>query len=346
MALVSCDQASQDVSPIISPSGYATATFTTDFTGSNVSEGDTITYTITLNKMLDRAVTFSVKVNQGPLSMDDIYDEELEEEDQLYSTRMAPYTTEASLSIVFQKDWVYDPAETGTIEIGAFGIAEKNLLNPATVNPKLNLTVSNYVSDILTVSLDWHQPVTVVHIVNKLIDAGGYNVIIRDTIDVAKDASSIDYDFLISLASDFDISDPWASEIGNYSAATGDVPEVMELEGLADGEYVIWYDIYGNALNTVTSPTVFKQYKDSTQMATIVPNFKRQGTALDLDASVDPDVIPPIWAEYYHYYNGVVATVIVADGKYTIEDYEGTTSGPWKYNPSRTPRPDFIKKNK
>ncbi len=33
--------------------------------------------------------------------------------------------------------------------------------------------------------------------------------------------TNIDFDFLVSPEADFDIADPWASEIGIYDAATG-----------------------------------------------------------------------------------------------------------------------------
>lgn len=357
MALVSCDQASQDVSPVISPSDYATATFTTDFTGSTVNEGDTITYTIKLDKMLDRSITFRARVNQGPFSLDDIDDPEKEDKDEPYIVRIAPYTTEATLSIPFQKDWVYDPAETGTIEIGAFGLAEKNLLNPATVNPILNLTVGNFDSGILTMTMDWHQKVMVKHIVNKSIDAGGYNIIIRDTIDVVKDAADIDFDVYIATAEDFDINDPWSYTYNYSGGATGEVPEVLKMDSEVwpDGEYIIWYDLWNNAINSVTAPTTFKQYVDSTQTALFAPNFMRQGTEMDVNIDMDPAQACAIYREVSRATNGapltpevqgVIAKVILADGKFTIVDYEGNSSDPWKYNPNRTPRPDFIKKLK
>lgn len=349
ITLVSCDQASQEVSPVVSPDGYPVATFTTDFTGSTVSEGDTITYTVTFNKMLDRSVTFRARINSGTLTSDDV---------ELIAGTLAPYTLSTTVSIIFLQDWENDPSETAVIEIGAYGVAEKNLLNLSTVNPIFNLTVGNFDSGILTITMDWHQEVIVKHIVNKFLDAGGYNVLVRDTVEVLKDAGNIDFDVYIATATGFDITDPWTYTYGYYAGATGSIPEVllMDSEVWPDGEYILWYDLWSNAINTVTAPTTFLSYKDSTQTALFAPNFMRQGTSLDLDIDMDPDQACAIYSEVTRNavtgaptspeVQGVIAKVILADGKFTIEDYEGATSGPWKYNPSRTPRPDFIKKVK
>ena len=48
----------------------------------------------------------------------------------------------------------YDTGATETIicEIGVFGIADRYLLNPTTVNPKVTFTITNFVSPKLEVS--------------------------------------------------------------------------------------------------------------------------------------------------------------------------------------------------
>jgi len=97
--------------------------------------------------MLDRALTFSAKINGGSAGEDDYLAE---------SVVLAPYTTEAKLYIIAIADDFPEVAEDVQMEIGVFGIADKYLLNPGTVNPTLNLSLTNYNDpDVLTVAVGW-----------------------------------------------------------------------------------------------------------------------------------------------------------------------------------------------
>ena len=148
MALVSCDQASQDVEPVIDPGTYPVATFTTSFTGSTVTEGDTIKYTISVDKQLDRALTFDVKLTGGTADEHDIITNA--------PVVLAPYTSEIELYIIIARDNFPEVTETLEMEIGVFGIAEKHLLNPSTVNPKPSVSITNYNRpDRFTIALGW-----------------------------------------------------------------------------------------------------------------------------------------------------------------------------------------------
>lgn len=333
VGMVACDTASQDVSPVISPDGYPVATFTQVKGGTTaVAEGDTILFEVTTDKMIDRAITFNARILEGTANGDDI---------EITPGVLSPYTTSTTVQVVFLRDWANDDAETIKLEFGAFSIADRYQPNQATVNPVLNLTIANYVSDVLTVEFDWTQNVNVFNIIDVLVNTGTYQTILRDTVTVKKDAAaSEDWDFLISPAATFDLADPWASEIGNYSAATGNSPEVMELSGLDDGEYIIWAELYKNSLRTVTAPTTFYGFADSTQVISVNSNFLRQGTSLDLDVAQDPADLPLV---YDNGFDGVIAKVVVASGNYTIVNYEGTTSGPWKKASVKTERPTIIK---
>jgi len=124
----------------ISPDGYPTATFTTEFSGSEIKEGDTIKYTITLDKPIDRAITFSVRfdtlatkadVNDADFIMDGA------------TAVIEPYTTETELMIIVNYDNIPENSETLRLEVGSFLVGERYLLNPKTENPKLSLTVQN-----------------------------------------------------------------------------------------------------------------------------------------------------------------------------------------------------------
>jgi hypothetical protein len=147
-AFAGCDTATQEVSPVVSPDGYPVATFTTDFTGSTVSEGDTIHYTITFDKMIDRSVTFRVTQTGGTAG-----DHDWEVENAV----VQPYTLEAELLIIFPTDDV--PGEddmTFQAEIGATSLSDKYLINPSVINPTLDLTLKS-VNDptLLTIMFGW-----------------------------------------------------------------------------------------------------------------------------------------------------------------------------------------------
>lgn len=341
IGIVACDTASQDVSPVVSPDGYAKATFTTSFTGSTVNEGDTITYNISIDKMIDRSLTFSARINEGTADASDL---------TVLSGVLAPYTLTTTVKIIFNKDWDVEPVETMKIEIGVFSIADRYLVNKTTVDPILTLSLNNYVSPILGISVNWAKDIVVYNVVDKFLNAGNYNIKIRDTVEVTKSTSAIDYDIYITSAAGFDIMDPWAMPFVAM-AATSSCPEVFELEGLDDGEYVIWTDLWANGIPTVTAPTTFLGYKDSTQLALMTTHFTRQGTALDLIVPQDSLQATYVWTPGYDddgtIFNGTVAKVIVAGGTYTIEDFKGVQSGPWKSNAGRAIRPaEFNKKNR
>ena len=136
----------QDVVAPIEPGGlgYTTATFTTDFTGTEISEGDTITYDIELSKPVDFDLTFSVKVTTG------------DEHDVSYQNVTIPaYATSATLSIEFIADDIPELDKDITLEIGIDDIGTKyQVVN--TNYPVLNLKIKN-VNDPggLTIAVEW-----------------------------------------------------------------------------------------------------------------------------------------------------------------------------------------------
>jgi hypothetical protein len=150
VSIVSCNTAEQDASPIVSPDDYPVATFTTDFTGSTINEGDTIMYTITLDKAIDWDLNFDFILNSGTLDND---------LDAMSATAtIAPYETETEIMIIFVADNFPEVSETAQIEIKLTDIAETYLVNPTTVFPVLDLTVVNVNSTAgLTLSLLWED---------------------------------------------------------------------------------------------------------------------------------------------------------------------------------------------
>jgi hypothetical protein len=215
-------------------------------------------------------------------------------------------------------DYDFDPTETLVGEIGVYSIADRYLLNPSVVNPvDVSFTITNAVSPDLEVSFSWSADV----------------VIDGDTYDAA---DYIDFDFIVCPEEGFDISDPWATEIGIYDAATGSHPEHMTLSGLADGAYLLVADLYYND---------FVGYSDGSVNIPIIASFTRQGTSvIDTEVSQDPgdmmaDNTPGFDNDPSGAYNAVVAKVTVAGDKYTITKYDNTTIGPFKSGAVSSSRP-------
>jgi hypothetical protein len=307
IGIVACDTASQEPEPIVPPVGYPVPTYV-NATGTTVVEGTAIIYNITIDQMIDRALTFAFRQTGGTATDADY---------SAASAVIAPYTKSTQLIIQTNEDFDTDASETIVGEIGVFGIADRYLLDPASENQQVSLTITNFVSPNLEVAFYWNADVTF----------GG------ETYDAA---DYIDFDFLVSPEADFDIADPWASEIGIYDAATGSHPETMTLEGLDDGSYLLWADLYYND---------FVGYSDGSVKIPIVAKFTRQGTTVvDTEVGMDPAEMMPDNTPGYDndpsgVYNAVIAKVTVAGDKYTITKYDGTTIGPFKSGTAKTPRP-------
>ncbi|MCF8345834.1 MAG: hypothetical protein K9G38_01375 [Bacteroidales bacterium] len=149
VVVAGCDTASQEVEPVISPDNYPVATFTTDFTGETVNEGETISYVISVDKQLDKSITFHVIPDTGNVADDHDYAYE--------PAVLQPYTSEVTMDINFPLEDIVEDSESFSFEIGATSLADKYLLNPSTENPTHDLTVVN-VNDptLLTINFEWY----------------------------------------------------------------------------------------------------------------------------------------------------------------------------------------------
>ena len=143
---VSCDQAEQDVSPIISPDNNPTVTITSDRT-SNLEEGETITFTITFDKPIEETVTFAPIVGG---SLDD-HDYEMPE-----SVILQPYTTSVDFQIDLIEDYEIEGQETLTVQFDIPGIAEEYLVQPGTVFEVFEYVVNDFVDpNKLVINFAW-----------------------------------------------------------------------------------------------------------------------------------------------------------------------------------------------
>jgi len=141
------ETAEQDPSEIISPDGNPTVTLTTDFSGTAM-EGETIDYTITFSKPLERAVTFTPTIIGGTADSHDFA--------ELESVTVQPYTTEATFSIILESDYLVESTETLDIQLEIQGIAEKYLVHPNTVIPEINISIDNVADPtLLTINFAW-----------------------------------------------------------------------------------------------------------------------------------------------------------------------------------------------
>jgi len=144
-AFSSCDE--DEVVAPISPADYPTATFTTDFAGTEITEGDMITYQITLDKVSEHDQTFTLKTSGTADEHDVSFPEKVV---------IPAYSTQAEFVIEFIADNLPEENETFSFELGQFELATRYFLNPNTVNPKLDLTlVSKNNADGLTVVTGW-----------------------------------------------------------------------------------------------------------------------------------------------------------------------------------------------
>ena len=137
----------QDVADVRSTADYPVATFTTTSNVSSISEGDTVEYTITLDRPYFEQLVFGVNVT-GDLVLDEDY--------TVWGGDMQGHETSTTLSIAFINDGFPEVAESMSIEVGAFGFDDRYVLNPTTVNPTFTGNVTNVnEANRLTVAFGW-----------------------------------------------------------------------------------------------------------------------------------------------------------------------------------------------
>jgi hypothetical protein len=307
VSLIGCDTAKQDVEPIVSPDGYPTASFVNVTGKTTVTEGDTLVFNITIDKMIDRAITFTFEQTGGTADEDDF---------TAVPAVLQPYTKSAKLLIITHQDYDFTSAETLSGEISVLSIAERYLLNAATVFPAPSITINNYVSPDLELAFYWDQDVP--------LDGDVYDA-----------ADHIDFDFIVADAAGFDITDPWSNDIGIYDAATGSHPEELVLSGLPNGEYIIFVDLWSND---------FAGESNTTTKINIWTYLTRQGTSL-IEKEIELPEANRLVADQDAPYNAVICKIVVGGGKYTIYDAANTSLGSFKSLSVKTKRPANTRKN-
>jgi hypothetical protein len=329
---VACEY-SQDVDPVISPDSYPKVTVTPVGDYGTIKEGDTIYYTASIDKMNDRALTISARIKSGAADENDF---------EITPALIQPYSTSATMMIVFPVDWVAESTEDLVLQFGIFSLGEKYQVNPSTVYPTASLSIENYVSPNLTVTIGWSGEVSGMEAVEKSVTLDNGTVIdYIDSVETTYDAADmVDFDILISPAADFDPANPWASEMGNYSAATGNNPEVL-IAGLDDGEYIVWADLWVNDFYNT-----FYAFSDSTVKLPVIANFQQQGTDLNVDVLQQDSQAPFAYMAGADDapgggFDGVIAKVVVTGGLCSVVEYNaGVTK---KAARERVSRPNIRK---
>jgi len=215
IVMAGCDTASQEVAEVISPDGYPVATISTDATATTFMEGDTIIFTVSIDKQLDTDVSFTARITDGDATDDDFHVE---------TGVIEAFTNSAEVMIVINQDADAEADETVTMEVGAFATATRYLIHPDSETEEISFTIENYASNVLEMVFSWDRDVEVDP---NYPDFPDYR-------DIEHTGSEMDFDIFIT---------DWS-----VYAATGGHPEEMEFDGLDDGTYIIWCELWENYL--------------------------------------------------------------------------------------------------
>jgi len=315
--IVSCDEENDYTgdSTTQATSGNATISLGFDATQSFVEKNEVYTYTITLSEPQIADVKIPITLVGGTATEHSDFDFD-------HEVKISRNTTSAVGTISVYADTDPEGTEDFTLQIGA-----SEGISNATVSPQtVNFTLDNFVSDVLDISFDF-------------------------CVEVTSDGDSYDWptyggdiDVLISSVADFDINDPWASDLGFYGAASSDCPELLTLDkaDLGDGDYVLWHDLYGNGNSSFWESQIIPIVATFTQaglfQVTVTQDDSQAQNAQDPGAADDDYAGTRV--------NGVVALLTIEGDLYIVKDFEGNEikSGKIVDFKMRTPRPAELNK--
>lgn len=169
LGMVSCENNTTSPAEPISTEDYPTATFTTDFEGNTVAEGDTIMFQISIDRPFEHAVTIELSVSS----------DNLEEGDYEYTPVTIPAYSEETVDvpIIFPNDNIPEnESKEITFAFEDKDIGTKYTLNPDTEFPEKTVTLENYNDPSgLTVALDWENPADDLDLFGLLYQGGEYS---------------------------------------------------------------------------------------------------------------------------------------------------------------------------
>ncbi|HBH47939.1 MAG TPA: hypothetical protein DDX98_04835 [Bacteroidales bacterium] len=338
ISLVGCQNLEQEPEAPISPDGYPKSTLTNDFGGETLTEGDTITYVVKIDKPMDHDITFTAEDISGT----DDHDFTIE------GGTIAAYTDSAQMMIIFTRDYEIEGDETYELRVGVLDIGNRYRLNPESTNDLITVTVQNWVSDVLVATFGWEMDVWIDYLIPYEVEPSGEYANTYDWVDV---------DIFLADAAGYDPANPWANFNPSIYAATGDTPEEMEIDFdiLADGEYYIFSELFSNGLvmiNNLSQPAPLDTTYDVEDVPMyITSTFERQGSFLPFSVvsdetetltTLNPGIDDAEWAG--EVVNTTLCKLIVDNGIYIIEDINMNEIGRGKINNRDARRPDDLMK--
>lgn len=148
--MASCDTTNTEATETITTEDYPTVTITSDFQGSTVAEGQTITYTITTDKPFPNPIDFEMAISKD------------EEDNVIYKPVTFPAFSEepVTFTVTFPNDNIPEKEpETVSYTIKDETDGTKYSLNPNSKFVSEQLTIENTNNpNGLTVALDWENP--------------------------------------------------------------------------------------------------------------------------------------------------------------------------------------------
>jgi len=194
--------------------GYSTLS-ATDASGtlswtlpSSLVETD-ITYTFSVN--LDKPQIADIRIPISQVGGDATAGSDFELGGEIF---IPAYSTSGSAELKIFADSEVEGTETLTVQIG-----DNTVANLGYETQTRTIQIDNYVAPVLDLVLDWDGDVTV--------EGSPVNL-----------CSSVDIDIYV-----FDVDD---NDLGIYDAATGSCPEHLVFDGMDDGDYYLWVNLYAN----------------------------------------------------------------------------------------------------
>lgn len=205
------------------------------------------------------------------------------------------YSTSGFVDVI-GLDVVGKAGKTATFKLESM----QSMIGIAGDNTEITVTIEK--SNSLSMSFDWSMSI------------GGFST-----------ADFIDMDIFISDATGFDIADPWLVDPLD-AAATGDVPEVytMDLSDWSNGTYVIWHDLWENGFyDAGLTDTAVPIKATFTRYGAFQQNVVQHPSQTMMSNTTNGAYVGGVgFTGAFH--NGIIAYVTIANGEFTVTDFNGT----------------------
>lgn len=150
LLIVGCDaeKAEQDPSEVGSTKSRPILTVTPSIPNGNVEEGQTITFTISIDRAIANDINFKASLVGGTATEADVELGDL--------VTIASYDTETTITITIVDDMIPEDDETATIRIEPAGVDSVFWISPHNTLPEFNYTIKSSVNPTdLVVALAW-----------------------------------------------------------------------------------------------------------------------------------------------------------------------------------------------